>query len=56
VAWYPVAVALVAATGQMIAHGLVDHSFFLVDLAFAFFLMLSLAAWLDQQGTVTATP
>jgi hypothetical protein len=27
----------------MLAHGLVDHSFFLVDLAYAFFLALALA-------------
>jgi hypothetical protein len=28
---------------DMLAHGLVDHSFFLVDLAYAFFLALALA-------------
>ena len=32
----------------MLIHGLVDHSFFLVDLAFAFYLMLGIVIWLDN--------
>lgn len=50
--WRPVAVGLTAAFADMLAHGLVDHSFFLVDLAFAFYLMLGIAVWLarDKSG------
>lgn len=51
--WRPVAVGIVGALAQMVAHGLVDHSFFLVDLAFAFFFMLALATWLRQRSSVT---
>ena len=47
-AWTPVAVGFGAALVDSVAHGLVDHSFFLVDLAFAFYLMLGTAVWLDQ--------
>lgn len=45
-AWRPVAVGLTAAFADVVAHGLVDHSFFLVDLAFVFYLMLGVAVWL----------
>jgi O-antigen ligase len=45
--WKPVAIGLLGFITYMILHGLVDHSFFLVDLAFAFYLMLGLAVWLD---------
>jgi O-antigen ligase len=45
--WKPVAIGLFGFLTYMIVHGLVDHSFFLVDLAFAFYLMLGLAIWLD---------
>ncbi|MDX1686762.1 MAG: O-antigen ligase family protein [Candidatus Promineifilaceae bacterium] len=44
--WRPVAVGLAAAFANMLAHGLVDHSFFLVDLSFAFYLLLGVAVWL----------
>ncbi len=37
------AVGLMGGVADMLAHGLVDHSFFLVDLAYAFFLALALA-------------
>jgi O-antigen ligase len=47
--WQPVVVGLGAAFADMVAHGLVDHSFFLVDLAFAFFLFLGVAIWLRQR-------
>jgi hypothetical protein len=33
---------------DIIAHGLVDHSFFLVDLAFVFYLGLGTAVWLTE--------
>lgn len=46
--WRPVAIGLAAAFANMLAHGLVDHSFFLVDLSFAFYLMLGVAVWLAQ--------
>lgn len=46
VEWWPLLAALPAALAQTVAHGLVDQSFFLVDLAFAFFLMLGLTMWL----------
>jgi O-antigen ligase len=43
--WLPVAVGFAGAFVDMLAHGLVDHSFFLVDLAFVFYLMLGTAVW-----------
>jgi O-antigen ligase len=46
--WRPVAVGLLGSLANIIAHGLVDHSFFLVDLAFAFYLLLGAAVWLRQ--------
>lgn len=46
-AWRPVAVGLAGGLAHMLLHGVVDHSFFLVDLAFAFFLMLGTAVWLE---------
>lgn len=39
----------------MVAHGLVDHVFFLVDLAFVFMLMMALVQAVDGQGTGSAT-
>jgi O-antigen ligase len=48
--WRPLLVALVAALAQTVAHGMVDQSFFLVDLAFAFFLMLGLTLWLVESA------
>ena len=48
-AWLPIFVGLGAALADMIFHGLVDHSFFLVDLAFAFYFMLGTAVWLQVQ-------
>ncbi|HIE37536.1 MAG TPA: hypothetical protein EYP77_00405 [Anaerolineae bacterium] len=37
------ALGLMGGMADVLAHGLVDHSFFLIDLAFAFFLFLGLA-------------
>jgi O-antigen ligase len=37
------ALGLMGVMADMLAHGLVDHSFFLIDLAFAFFLILAMA-------------
>ena len=50
--WFPVAVGIAAAFMDMIMHGLVDHSFFLVDLAFLFYLLLGTAVWLDISRAV----
>ncbi len=52
--WKPLLVALAAAFAQTFAHGLVDQSFFLVDLAFAFFLMLGLTLWLAAAAPVAS--
>lgn len=41
-----VTAGLLGSATAMVAHGLVDHSFFLVDLAFAFYFLLALAVWL----------
>jgi hypothetical protein len=46
--WLPVAVGLGGGLISMVLHGMVDHSFFLVDLAYAFYLMLGTAVWLAQ--------
>lgn len=47
--WTPVVIGLGGMLADMVAHGLVDHSFFLVDLAFAFFLMLAMAVRLSDR-------
>lgn len=47
----PVAVGFSGALAAMVAHGLVDHSFFLVDLAFVFYLILGTAVWLTKRIT-----
>jgi hypothetical protein len=47
-AWQSVAAGLAAGFAAMLAHGLVDHSFFLVDLSFVFYLFLGVAVWLGQ--------
>lgn len=46
--WLPVWVGAGAVFVNMITHGLVDHAFFLVDLAFVFYLLLGTAVWLRQ--------
>jgi O-antigen ligase len=47
--WLPVAAGLAGALVAMLAHGLVDHSFFLVDLAYVFYLILGIAVWLATE-------
>ncbi len=47
--WLPVAAGLGGSLVAMLAHGLVDHSFFLIDLAFVFFLIFGVAVWLGEQ-------
>jgi hypothetical protein len=54
VEWQPIAAGLLGSLVYMLAHGFVDHSFFLVDLAYAFFLLLAIAIWLDQNHTLLA--
>jgi putative inorganic carbon (HCO3(-)) transporter len=54
--WLPVVVGLGAALADMVTHGLVDHSFFLVDLAFAFYLLLGTAVWLSDQTIKQTMP
>lgn len=46
--WLPVAVGLLAALADIVAHGLVDHSFFLVDLAFVFMLLLAVGQRIQE--------
>jgi O-antigen ligase len=41
--FWPVAVGIAGSLAYMLAHSLVDHGYFLVDLAFAFHLLLALA-------------
>ncbi|MCB8983119.1 MAG: O-antigen ligase family protein [Ardenticatenaceae bacterium] len=49
--WLPVAVGLGGGLISMVLHGMVDHSFFLTDLAYAFYLMLGTAVWLEARET-----
>ncbi|MEP7359920.1 MAG: O-antigen ligase family protein, partial [Anaerolineales bacterium] len=44
----PLAVGLMGLVADMLAHGLVDHSFFLVDLAYVFFLALAAVQHLER--------
>ena len=45
--WLPVAAGFAGSLAVMLLHGQVDHSFFLVDLAFSFYLLIGTAVWLD---------
>lgn len=47
--WFPVAAGFSGALVAMIAHGLVDHSLFLIDLAYVFFLLVGVAVWLETK-------
>jgi O-antigen ligase len=48
--WQPVAVGLLGGLGAMLAHGMVDHAFFLIDLAAVFYLMLGIAVWMNANA------
>ncbi len=48
-------VGLMGLVADMLAHGLVDHSFFLVDLAFVFFLALALVQHIARFATTAET-
>ena len=50
--WLPVAAGFGGSLAAMLAHGLVDHSFFLVDLAFVFFLILGVSVWMERTAPV----
>jgi O-antigen ligase len=45
----PLAAGLAGSLVAMMAHGLVDHSLFLIDLAFVFFLILGVAVWMAER-------
>jgi len=47
--WQPVLVGFGGALLAILFHGLVDHSFFLVDLAYGFMLILGTAVWLETK-------
>ena len=47
--WLPVAAGLAGSLAAMLAHGLVDHSFFLIDLSFVFFLILGVVVWMGER-------
>jgi O-antigen ligase len=44
----PLVVGFIGVVADMVAHGLVDHSFFLVDLAYVFFLALAAVQHVDR--------
>lgn len=46
--WLPVVIGFSGTLIDMVMHGLVDHSFFLVDLSFVFYLVLGTAVWLNH--------
>jgi O-antigen ligase len=51
--WRPIAAGISGSLVYMVAHGLVDHSFFIVDLAFAFMLLLGVTVWLRQNQVIS---
>jgi O-antigen ligase len=48
--WRPAAVGIIGAFIALLFHGLVDHSFFLIDLAYVFYLLAALALWLHHDN------
>jgi O-antigen ligase len=51
----PYAVGVMGAFAALLAHSLVDHAFFLIDLAYAFYLLAALAVWLDTSPAKSST-
>lgn len=47
--WQAVAGGVAGAVAWLLAHGLVDHSFFLIDLAYSFYFLTALALWLGDE-------
>ena len=54
--WLPVAAGFAGSLAAMLAHGLVDHSFFLIDLSYIFFLTLGVAVWIRDRSFDTGEP
>jgi O-antigen ligase len=54
--WRAAATGILGGVAYMLAHGSVDHSFFLVDLAFAFYLFLGTSVWLQRKADPIAAP
>jgi O-antigen ligase len=54
--WIPVSVGLSGSLAAVVAHGLVDHSYFLVDLAFSFFLIMGIAIRLLEYSDQAVSP
>jgi O-antigen ligase len=54
--WLPVSVGLSGSLAAIVAHGLVDHSYFLVDLAFSFFLVMGIAVRLIDYSEKAVNP
>lgn len=52
--WQPVLVGLTGAVAHLLIHGLVDHSFFITDLAYSFYFLLALTQWLTQKHKTNA--
>ncbi len=44
----PLTIGITAALVYLLAHSLVDHAFFLIDLSYSFFLLLGLALWTNE--------
>lgn len=44
------AIGLMGGVADLLAHGLVDHSFFLIDLAYVFFLALAIVRQMETKG------
>ena len=47
----PLVIGLLGSAVYMLAHGLVDHSFFLIDLAYLFYFVLGSAVWFLETPT-----
>jgi O-antigen ligase len=54
--WLPVSIGLSGSLAAIVAHGLVDHSFFLVDLAFSFFLVMGIVVRLLEYSEQAVNP
>jgi O-antigen ligase len=55
--WQPLTIGIIGAFTYALAHGLVDHSFFLVDMAGSCYLLLGMAVTMQEQKTPSsATP
>ncbi|HQE93381.1 MAG TPA: O-antigen ligase family protein [Anaerolineae bacterium] len=48
------ALGVMASMADFLAHGMVDASYFVIDLAFVFFLSLALGVWLEEDQSATS--